>query len=182
MELLVVMAIIAILTTFGTMAFWEVARSTNLATAGRTVQSEISLARQQSLTFHQEVEVRIFQTLENGTPVWNGIQTFVGDSGGTWKPLRKPSLLPGGIFFDPGQSGLIAEPPVTGTTRFGRHGMQNYAAFRFRPGGNTQPDLGTNNNSLTLLVGSPGQGERQSPNFLVLSISPVNGRVTTYQP
>ncbi len=179
-ELLMVVAIIAIMAVLGSTAFSGISRGTRLTAAARLIQSEISLARQQAVTFHQEVEVRLFQTRKSGTNEWNGIQLFMAHSPGGWSPLRRASVLEDGVIMDEARSKLLNAAPVSGSTNFGSHGVQSYRGFRFRSGGNTEPDLTTTNNTLLLRNAVPGQPDPD--NFIVVEISPVNGRVTTYQP
>ncbi len=177
-ELLVVIAIAGVLVALSTAAFSSIARGSKLTASGRQLQSEISLARQQAVTFHREVEVRIFPTARHGASEWNGLQIFACEGTNDWVPLRRPTVLPEGVTMDTNASTLLKTPPVMGSASFGSYGVQNYKAFRFRAGGNTQPDLTATNNSLKL------QNSKQvSPdNFFVIRITPVNGRVTAHQP
>jgi uncharacterized protein (TIGR02596 family) len=176
-ELLLVVALIGILATLGIMEFSSVVRGSRLTSAGRLLQSEISLAKQQAVTFHQEVEVRLFQT--GGT--WNGIALVIRDATGAEKLLRRPMLLPEGVVMDAGQSPLLTSAPISNRAVFATHGEQDFRAFRFRSGGNTQPELTSTNNTLLLRGGTPGEGTNLV-NYRVVAVTPVNGKATIYQP
>lgn len=183
MELLVVMVILVVLATLGTVAFSSIYRSSQLSAASRLLQSEVSLARQHAITFHRETEVRFFQTERpGGGREWSAVQVFISDSTGGMKALRKPSLLPEGVMMDENLSSLLESAPLSGNADFGRHGSQAYRAFRFRPGGNTQPELTAANNTL-VLRGTTSEAVASLPdNFIALVVTPLNGKTLTYQP
>jgi len=177
LELLLVITLIGILATLGIMEFSSVVRGSRLTSASRLLQSEISLAKQHAVTFHQEVEVRLFQT--GGE--WNGIALVIRDAAGTEKMLGRPVLLPEGVVMDVGQSPLLNAAPISDKADFWGFGEQNFHAFRFRSGGNTQPELTSTNNMLLLRNNTPTE-ESPPSNYRILAVTPVNGKTTIYQP
>lgn len=181
-ELLVVMGIISLLLVLGTAGFSSIFRASRLSSSGQLVQSEIMAARQQAVTFSREVEVRFFQTGSGTNRVWNGVQGFSVDGAGNWAALRRAVLLPDGVVMDEVHSTLLASAPVSGTTNFGSHGSQAYRAFRFRPGGNTQMALTTNNNTLILRGTGTGNPSSLPANFFAFVVTPINGKTLTFQP
>lgn len=181
-ELLMVMVIISLLLVFGMAGFSSIFRASRLSSSGQLVQSEIMAARQQAVTFSREVEVRFFQTGSGTNRVWNGVQGFSSDAAGNFTALRRAVLLPDGVVMDEAHSTLLVSAPVSGTTNFGAYGSQAYRSFRFRPGGNTQMALTTNNNTLILRSAGAGSSNSLPANFFAFVVTPLNGKTLTFQP
>ena len=175
-ELLVVIAIIAVVATLGIAAFGPITRGVQLSEAARLLHGEINHARQSAVAFQRETEIRFFQTERLGVTRWSGLQILLADGAGGFKPLRRPAVIPEPVFIDEAPSTLLDAAAHTGSAVFGRHGTRSYKAFRFRPGGCTEPAVTAAKNSIFL------RGADSSNNVIVLNVTPVNGSVAAYPP
>jgi uncharacterized protein (TIGR02596 family) len=202
-ELLVVLAIIAILSALIIPSISSVMRGSALTMGAQKVLAEISLAHQTALTQDRQVEVRFYRVAKAGLPgevagnaatgKFRALQSFSYDSSGNATALDKVQWLPDTVIMDSGAalSTLLgtgqaksnwstADPqvplPSAGTA---------YTACVF----DFQPDGSTNLNPIgqqwfvtvhTLYLGDnlgalPG-------NFEMYQIDPLNGHVQSYRP
>lgn len=181
-ELLVVMAIMAILLSLSGAAISRVAVGSKLNRAGLMVADQIALAQQEAVTRNREMEVRIFYMTQGVAPGWKGIQFVRIEEDGSQTAVSKMAVISEEICIsaDSALSPLLmSSNAIQGTANTPANGNLSYRAFRFRPTGSASSSLGSNN-FLTLqhqtAKGSP------PPNFYTVQVNPVTGKVTSYRP
>ena len=102
MELLVVLAIVAILAAVCVPSISSMLNSYNLNTTGQAVLGQLAFARQSAQAANKAVQVRFYQISDPGnnsaTKVYRAVQIFREDvnvSGNTvYTPLARPFLFP----------------------------------------------------------------------------------------
>jgi uncharacterized protein (TIGR02596 family) len=111
-ELLVVLAIIAIIVAASVTAFSGVNSALNLSTASQTIMSEITTARQTALTYSETVEVRFYYYMDpiTNTNQYQAIQTFTTRDGVNFTQLDKISYLPVNIMIDKSTTKPLSYP------------------------------------------------------------------------
>lgn len=197
-ETLVVLAIVGVLAAISIPAVNSVMNSYNLNSAGQSVLSQLTLARQEALANNCQVEVRFYQMPNaKGAMVYRAIQTFRENSdsvnGIKIIPISKPYFLPNGTW-------MVYDPSVTtvstlfNTTVSGArtsegdsahplpspYGVSPFVCFRFRPNGRT--DLASSSLITIAVESAPIVANNLPSNFITLQIDPVNGSVRSYQP
>jgi len=100
-ELLVVMAILAILAAASVAGFRSVSSALGLSTAGQLITSEITTARQTALTYSETVEVRFYYYMDSytGTSQYQAIQSFSTQDGVNYTQMDRMSFLPSNIMI-----------------------------------------------------------------------------------
>ena len=168
MELLVVMAVIAIVAGFAVPAVTTMLRGSQLTQGSQMVVDQIALARQTALSRNRSVEVRFYKFPDAETPgedstkpdtwLFHGLQTFEVLDNGAKLPLGPIQRLPQNVIInEAGLSTLINEQRDVATGDFtkptdadpempdkvvGRN--YRYASLRFLPDGSTDlPPTGT---------------------------------------
>ncbi len=200
LELLVVMAILAILVAAAIPGINYLNRDLNLTTAGDLLRDSLELARQTAATKNSTVEVRLYQLPDQGgtTPSsYRAFQLFLKGEGTvpTYTALTKITYLPQGIilmadktkttFLAPtGQPASGATPP-SGATAFALPGCgtnYNYAYFCYKPSGRT--DLDPTLKWFATLVGknAPIAQNDLPTNFLTVQVDPLLGKAMIYRP
>jgi uncharacterized protein (TIGR02596 family) len=203
-ELLLVLAVMAILIGISIPASTSLLRGSGLTAGGQSLASQLSLAQQYARARNCLVEFRIYQLPDATTPsattpaVYRAFQSFsVSPDGATFTPVTKVINLPTPIcvvnsttyssILTPGTAG---SPPffVSGSSTGVSLGIYppssyNYVAFHFKPDGST--DLNPISSSWFLSLASlPLQGAAGLPavNFVTLQINATTGQVTAYRP
>lgn len=192
-ELMVVMAIIAIVAAFVVPVAGNVSRGVKLSHATQTVGDEFATARQSAIGRNRMIEVRIYQYSDPEIPgsasCFRAVQMFEIINARSFSPLDKVQALPTATIIDSGAalSSLLDPAKVTiakGVDALPRVGTNyNYVAFRFRPDGSTNllPTAGTW--FLTIHEETYGDGlALPPPNFDTLEVDPVNGSVRLFRP
>lgn len=156
-ELLIVMAILAIITATSVSAFRSVSAALGLSTAGQLITSEIITARQTALTYSQTVEVRFYYYTDSytGQSQYQSVQTFSTRDGINFTQLDRISFLPPNIMISHstgtsttalsypfGESNTTVNPMTTPTAATGALSIPGtvgmgytYKVLRFKPGG-----------------------------------------------
>jgi len=151
-ELLVVMAIIAILVGTSVSAFRSVSSALNLSTAAQEITSEITTARQTALTYSKTVEVRFYyyaDSVISNTSNYQAIQTFSSTDGVNFTQMDRISFLPANIMISPsaslsypfGESSVSFNPVYSPVAAAGVLTIPSvgtsytYRSLRFKPGG-----------------------------------------------
>jgi len=156
-ELLVVMAIIAIIATAAVTGFSSVNSALGLSTAAQAITSEITTARQTALTYSETVEIRFYYYTDSitGTSQCQAIQSFSTTDGINFTQLDRITYLPRSIMISKstgtsttalsypfGESNTTVNPTLTGTGTTGALSIPGtvglnytYKSLRFKPGG-----------------------------------------------
>lgn len=102
-EMITVVAILAILIALATPTLVDVLRSSRMSSAGDGLLNRISLAQQNAIALGKEVELRLFKyELPDGSlpkASFNAYQVVEELSNGTSRPLSDPYYLESGIVF-----------------------------------------------------------------------------------
>ena len=200
-EVLVVMAVVAVLALISVPAFEQMLKGSRVTIAGRSVLDELSLARQTALSRSLPVEVRFYELSNEVTPsaapVYRAMQCFVGDENLT--PLGKTIFFPTGVMIlKDGESaamtkssiflkpGPLSNPdavdgangiPVPGYTSY------KFISFRFRSNGETDFNSNSVRPFFTLVSQADLHGGTAlPPNFFTIQIDPANGRSRSFRP
>ena len=182
-ELLVVMAVIAILATLLTPAFGSMLEGLRLTSGAGSLTSALRSARQTAISQASRVEFRLFRTDRDSDPSSTGYIAYgvyrIGKDGigvatqrAEFLPTEvavanSPALSP--VFS--AQNGNNENVPRFGT---------DYAKITFRSDGSA--DLPVDDSALTI-VPARHQGDGSLPkNYIILKVTPLTGQVSTFQP
>jgi uncharacterized protein (TIGR02596 family) len=201
-EMICVIAIIAVLVTLIVPATNSLMTASELSGATDQVVGRISYARQAAIARNHTVEVRFYQFADPelpgeqaGNPAtgkYRALQLFEYLENGAAVPLTKVEMISERIIFDSGLplSPLLGAtrkktfaPPLDGPAILPRGvGITyNCAAFQFTPSGATR--LALANWFLTLHQASSGDALTSPPaNYATVQIDPVSGTVKSYRP
>jgi len=204
LELLVVMAIIAVITGLAMPAVNSVIQGSQLTHAALMVGDQLNLARQSALSRNRSVEVRFYQYADSGavgeavadpaSGKYRAMQTFEIQESGSAFALGKMQYISPSIIMDSGSalSTLLAASqqktwvsvldPQVSLPRIGTR--YNCRAFRFLPGGST--NLSRAQGALwflTLHDLHSGDSLAVPPaNFYCLCVDASNGHIQAFQP
>jgi uncharacterized protein (TIGR02596 family) len=185
-ELLVVVALIAVLSVLVFPAVTSVAKGTALTRASQVVADQFALARQEATGKNRDVQVRF--VWKDGQPEgWRGIQLWAASLNDVtdYRPVARIAWLPDGTLISdvPTMSPLIEGPTIPETNAvFPGRGPTKYCGFRFRAGGGTDLNFNTSSNFVTVVHDHDASVTSAPANYAVVQVDPVNGRVRTYRP
>jgi len=199
-EMLVVLAIAAILATLAVPSFTSMTRSYQLNTTGDLVINQLALARQAALSNSRLVQVRLYHLPDYGQDpagnktVYRAIQSFTeGDPSATGSltltAVTKPIFFPAPIVLStstsPNLSPLLPSSPTAAGSSdlslpiYGNN--YDYASFHFKPDGST--DLGAGTNSVTLIMENDPSASAGLPNnYRTIQIDPAIGTARRFSP
>jgi len=167
-ELLVVVAVIAIMAALSLPAFNAIRSGKNLSTGSDMVLDQFSIARQTALSKNARVRWQIISETDsrNGDPAgFRRIRLEIFDPAArAWKQHGRPTLLPLSITADPSRSTIVTNQSVGATNE-----------VVFLSSGRTSLDP----NAIHSLTLHEGKGTN---NFITLQLDPVSGRCRTFQP
>ncbi len=184
-ELLIVIAIMAIMVSLSIPAMNSIAQGNGVNRAGQTIGDMIILGRQEAVAKNRDVEVRIINASANqagsggliAVQLWELTDTSA-------RPLSKVGRLPEGIAVSSNASLsplLKADNSVSsGTTNFGSLGNCGYMAFKIRANGMLSSSVTMSNNFLT--IGASSDTQSPPANYYTIRVNPVTGRVNIYRP
>jgi uncharacterized protein (TIGR02596 family) len=199
-EMMVVIAIIAIIAAFVTPVAGSLLKASQLTQAGQLVVGQLSLARQTALSRNLPVEVRMYRFVDPEIPGENkgkyrAFQLFEVQANGAILPLGQMSQLPQTVIID--SSGALSsilnqtqrpasKPAASAPKVPGVEYAYEYVAFRFRPDGSTdllEPAEPAKQWFLTLHGSNEGDARPTAPpNFQTILINPFNGNIRTFRP
>jgi len=198
-ELLVVLAITAILAALSIPQISAVMQAYQLTSTGQTVINQLELARQSALSGSHAVQVRFYYLPENNSPspstaplaVYRAMQSFTENnptaSGVTVTALTKsfffsaPIIISNSATVSPLTATTLQTPLATDPPLPGYQMNYKYLAFRFRPDGST--DLQAGLYSVTLVLeNQPVVANGLPKNFQTLQIDPTTGGVRSFRP
>ena len=195
-ELLVVVAIIAIIGAVSIPGLLSALIGTNLTRAGQLIESQIGVARQEAVAKNQTVYVIFYKLTHGSVTGWCAVQIWRIEtaSNGTIVPtaVSKLTFLPDGIIINATNtySPLLAIDPLSalsnsqkasgGAVNPSSYGATSITGFGFRPNGSLDNVITTSSNFITL----QGANAKGSPpaNYYTLQVNPVGGRVTSFRP
>lgn len=187
-ELLLVIAILALLVTATVPALSSILTGSNLNRGGQLVADQITLARQEAVTKNREMQVRFF-TLNSVTSAGpSGIQLWridEGTNGPTTNPITRMMRLPEGTVINPNASVSPLLSPstgnISGTTNVPSYGTVPYTGFRIRANGMMDLAIGKNN-FITVQKAEPAPTGATPDNYYTLQVDLITGKVISYRP
>lgn len=191
-EMLVVLAIIAIVSALVVPAVNGIGGAFTMTTTGQTVLDQLVSARQLALSRNRNAEVRFYKSApEIGTgDIFRGTQIWVQaqkDGVVSYQPTGRVQWIKNGfkILESETYSPLIGndfEEGYGGTTDLPKGKSTSlYVAVRFRANGAPDAPLTPANNFLTL-AGERESGDTVPANHYTVQIHPLTGRATVYRP
>jgi uncharacterized protein (TIGR02596 family) len=203
-ELLVVLAIMAILGALTVPSLISTLTGSALTQSGQKVINDLSFARQTALTRNRMVEIRFYQFAKAGMPgevagspstgQCRAMQTFIYDSAGTTASSVTPvRYLPDTVIMDSNNalSTLLGATQTKSTWTVTDPQIQlpnigtayNACYFDYRPDGSTNLNPIGTQWFVTLHSFSAGNNLTALPkNFVMLQVDALNGHVQTYRP
>ncbi|HRJ70574.1 MAG TPA: Verru_Chthon cassette protein D [Terrimicrobiaceae bacterium] len=173
-ELLTVIAILAVLMVFALPAVNSIGGASALTRQGQALNDQFLLARQLAASRNREVELRLlFETGGSGGTNWAS-QLWEIKPGISTNSASRKIRFPDNLLINPGLS-----PILTGMTPVSQGGEKWYA-FRFRSNGRLAGQLSGTNNYLTIQLRTDSPGSPR--NYFTLQINPITGLVSTYRP
>ena len=184
-ELLVVMAIFAVLASLGMVAFQSTSQGTALARTGQDVADTIVLARQQAMARNRRVEIRFLKwPAAGGATAFRAVQAWsVRDDQGTLEPLTRVSLFPNGVIVaDTVQlSPLLQSPPAAqGRQTYGGQ-ERDYCAFTILASGALEGTTAEDASYLTL-INERDAAQVEPANFSAVAVNPITGETSLFRP
>jgi len=196
-ELLMVVAIMAIMMTLVVPAVNTVFRGSQLTQGGQMINDQFALARQNALATDHSVEVRLYQYVDSQNPgnsnQYRAMQAFQIQASGSAVALGSVQTLPPSIIIDSGTLssiiGLASASPSVPTFTAGaalntpipRVGTNyNCVSFRFLPDGSTtlSPPAGL----WFLTVHNMTDTQSPPANFYAIQVDAINGHLRAYRP
>ncbi len=195
-EMLVVLAIFAILAVLTMPAVSSTLQANALTQGTQTVLDQLSLARQFATSKNRVVEMRFYRFADpaGGAPdkKFRAVQNFELQDDGSAVPLDRLRKLPQGVIIDAGGTlstmmGASRTKQWTATdTQAALPGIgtdYEVRAVRLRPDGSTDLSAATSPWFLTLHHENKGDNLASlPPNFAMLQIDPWNGQTMLYRP
>jgi uncharacterized protein (TIGR02596 family) len=195
-ELLVVMAIIAILVAIAMPATSSFLESNNLDSAAHQVADQVNLAHQLSSSLNVTVEMRLFKLFGAATTGYTAMQLGTYNSAGTWTAISRLSYLPQQLVISPSSAvstALSAVEFTTPPTMAANNGFLSnatYVFFDFRPTGVVTPVLNatsaTNMSNYALVVLPARYAAVTSlslvKNYAIIQINPFTATPLVYRP
>jgi uncharacterized protein (TIGR02596 family) len=191
-ELMLVIAILAILAGLVIPAFNNISSGHRLTSADQMVASEFDLARQIATSSGVSVEVRLYSFGgASGEPAaFRAIQLFKTNADGNLVPVRKIQRFPQGVIMLDNAAGQRSTLLVSGRQRGSGStdpkipdlpAGQSYriAAFIFQPDGSTNLDIAQ---SWHVTLAAERDTEPLPPNFATLQVDPLNGTTRSFRP
>ncbi len=195
-EILVILVIIAILSTLVVPSVVSMLRGSGISQAEQLLTQQISLARQRAMTKNRTVEIRFYRHGENGEPgnsewQYRSLQIFEAEPSGIMKSVdRIQALPPNAILSSNPALSTILDPASPYSRRrepaalsLPTIGMNNeFTRLRFLPNGST--DLPVSLKWFCTLYASQDQDSGSTPpsNFATIEVEPLTASVTVYRP
>ena len=196
-ELLVVMAIMALLMGLAIPALTSLMDSDNLDAGAQQLADQINLARQLSSAKNITVELRLFKLSGAATAGYTVIQLGTG-SGAAWQSISRLSTLPQGIAISENTtlSSILSakefSPAPTMAAGTGLLSLATYIPFDFRPNGVVTPVISAtglgNLNTYNLAVIFSRNNKAASSNatlpknYIFVQINPLTSTPLIYHP
>ncbi len=184
LEILVVLAIIAMLSAFAIPSLRSVMVGANLNRSGQMVSDQMVFARQEAVTKNREVQVRFYYLSTKEIKGWRGVQVWRSDqtaNGLVETPVSRLVVLADGIIMNLERSPLLnADGTLVGSTRLALYGDSKYSGFRYRSNGSPASSVTEENNFVTLQhVAAKGN---PPANYYTIQVNPITGKAIVFHP
>lgn len=194
-EMLVVIAILAILMALMLPATTSILGGMNVNRAAGMVIDELNFARQAALAQNRDVEVRFYKLAAASDATNKQFRAFRsylidGIDPADWKPLSRLKRLPEPIIL--ASETMYSSLFDAGNTDYGGltksnetlpgNGSTEYVSFLFRPDGGTSLKPVTAKWFLTLLSANHPDPSTLPANYFTVQVDPVTGRTRSYRP
>jgi uncharacterized protein (TIGR02596 family) len=191
-ELLVVVAVIALLASLTVPAFNAITNAGSIEHSADQIAGACTLARQTAVSKNRSVEVRFYEVPAEGwSSDFRALQLFeIGDSGEATALTKVFTLrLPAILSRDTGLSTLLdnartkvwtVKDPQVALPRAGT--TYGCRAFRFRPNGTTDLPIDTKWHLTVVDAKKPGSAAQPPDNFATLWVEPATGAVKILRP
>lgn len=192
-EMIVVVAIVAMIFAFAAPYTLSAIQAASLSTAGDTLMQKISLAQQRALTENRPVGLDFYFYDKDGVQACHAIQLVTYDAATSQAtPLEAPAYWSEGraLLVEGELSPLFASGKFTATDT-GPAVLEPFKALEatfyrimFYPNGSTSLRVPLRNAYLTLIAVQNYQEDLTDPpaNFYTVQVDPVTGRTRSYRP
>lgn len=182
-EMLVVLAVVAIMGAFAMLGLNSVLEGSRIEQAGRMILDEINLGRQTAVARNRNVEVRFIKKSRSGRPEsFCGIQTGWIANDGTFHPSGPAVTLPEGILLSalPERSSLLAASEV----KTNDAPVYRYVPLIMKPSGFVEPHSGITLRDPWFVTATRERDEASAEikDFITVQIDPWTSRPTFYRP
>ena len=197
-EMLVVIAIIAIMTALIAPAFTNIGKASNLTDAGSVLVDNLTLARQTALAKNASVEVRFYNIADaasTGPVAYRAFRLLLNDNaGGTNKPITRLIRFPVATIMVPDQkfSTILSDLNPFGSGTGGGDSLPGIStpvpskSVRFLPDGSTSLNpSGASGDKWFVSIRSETatpRTDKPADNYVTVELNPASGRVRTYRP
>ena len=191
-ELLTVMAVIAVLLAIAVPAFTRISQGTDLTRAGQDFADTLTLARDEAQARNRKISVRLIKDPTGTKPVqhYRRVQIWVSkDDAGTMVALGKVVQFPTAVVFaeDATLSPLLQIPPGQAGTMTVSGMACSYVGFTINTRGTLDTSsTGVNNtNSFLTIVQEKdvaATAATRPKNFSSVYINPFTGELSTFRP
>lgn len=192
MEMIVVVALVAMIFAFAAPYTFSALRAASLTTAGDTLMQKISLAQQRSLTENRPIGLDLYFYDKDGLQGCHAVQLVKFDPlTNLATPLEEPT------YWSEGRALLVEgvlSPMFTGTLTAADTGPAAQEPFKaleatfyrilFYPNGTTSLRVPLRDAYLTLIAVQNYQEDLSDPpaNYYTVQVDPVTGRTRSYRP
>ncbi|WP_049975577.1 Verru_Chthon cassette protein D [Chthoniobacter flavus] len=197
-ELMVVVAIIAIIAGFVVPATTDVVQSSRLSNCAVNLMNQLNAARMLAIRMNQPVEMHFYQyadTEDPGqTPAYHGCDMWVNgirystmttfETGVVLSAMKDASGQSWSSILDPSVNTLGTNQPLPTGIKIGRAASSpapTYSYFQFRPDGSTNLS-GSQQWTLTLLMEKDSARTVLPSNFVSIVLDPLTGGVRMLSP
>ncbi len=187
-EMLVVIAIMAVLMALSLPSFTSISESNNLSIGGQLLSDQIRLGTQIASAQNQILEVRLIKraSIPGAPPTYCALQLWTTASTGTMVPAGKITFLPQNIAISENAafSPLLSLPNLgTGTLPGGSPANSPYVSFKIHPCGYFEPVTAKDAQLYVTLVQKRFSAAASLPaNYVMVQISPYTCSPTLYRP
>jgi len=186
LEIMAVMAVIAIVIAMSVPTLKKAALGTALTRAGQLLSDQFQLARQEATGRNRDVQVRLIW-IDSQTPGYRAVQLWASSltNASTYEPISKMVMLPPETLISSNAqlSPLLANATIPETTgNIPGRGETKYCGYRFRAGGQTDLPFNATNTFVTVIQNQDVLAAATPKNFFVVQVDPVNGRTRTFRP
>lgn len=182
-ELMVVMAIVALLASLTVVAFQGIGASRKITTAGNMIVDQFMLARQTALTKNAKVRWQLVKVPDSRSGEAEAfrlirLQLF-NPRARSWESVGQAALLPVAITADPARSTLLQAGSIQNISDLTYDGQteRNAQASSVLFLENGRTSLNPNGVFTVTLHDS-----KSTNDFITVQIDPVSGRTRTYRP